>query len=204
MHTKLKLHLFKKLVNFSMRVLDRLLPEKQPYYPQTRMAQDVFEQMSHVYELEVYQGMYDDVPYQTTNGLKDRHFQHFLSATRKLLLFIGENDRYYRAWIGLAFKLAKEEYQKAAANLTQEEFLTRHLEQWELKLPHVHPGHFESNRSEFLDMMLASYLPNLLRLKIPTRSLPQGKKRKRKWRMMKNDQYNSCHRQKRKLPNRRK
>ncbi len=94
------------------------------------------------------------------------------------MLFVGENDRYYRAWIGLAFKLAKEEYERAGLQLTQDEFIRSYLEQWELKFPRVHPGYFESNRSEFLDMMLASYLPNLLRKKITMRGLPQGKEQK--------------------------
>lgn len=177
MRSELKLHLLKKLVNLAMRFSDRFLPDSRPRYPQTRMLEDVFKDLFHVYELEVYQGMYDDVPYQTVQGLKDRNFQHFLSVTRKLLLFVGENDRYYRAWIGLGFKLAKEEYVRAAGELTQEEFVRSYLEQWELKFPRVHPGYFESNKSEFLDMILASYLPNLVRLKITLRGLPQGKKK---------------------------
>jgi hypothetical protein len=175
---ELKLHLVKKLVNFCMKILDKFLPEKEPYYPQTKMLHHVFEQLFQVYRLEVYQGMYDDVPYQTVQGLKDRNFQRFLSVTRKLLLFVGENDRYYRAWIGLGFKLIKEEYERAAGELTQEEFLRSYLEQWELKFPKVHLDYFESNRSEFLDMMLASYLPNLLRMKITIRGLPQSKEQK--------------------------
>ena len=166
MRSELKLHLFKKLVNVCMRFIDRLLPRKDPGYPQTQMIQNVFQDLFHVYRLEVYQGMFDDVPCQTLETLKDRNFQHFLSATMKLLLFIGDNDRYYRAWIGLAFKLANEEYERALLQFTQEEFLRRYDEQWELRFCQVHPGYFTSYKSEFLDMMLASYLPNLVRLEI--------------------------------------
>ena len=179
MRSELKLHFFKKLVNFGMRFLDKILPDSKPRYPQTKMLEDVFKDLFHVYKVQVYEGMYDDVPYQTLEGLRDRNFQHFLSVSRKLLLFVGENDRYYRAWIGLAFKLGKEEYERAGLALTQDEFLESYLEQWELKFPRVHPGYFESNKSEFLDMMLASYLPNLLRMKIPVRSLPQSKEKTR-------------------------
>ena len=176
MRSELKLHFFKKLVNFCMRIIDRLLPDVKPYYPQTKMAEHVFQQLFHVYRLEVYQGMYDDVPGQTIGGLRDRNFQHYLSATRKILLFLGENDRYYRAWIGLAFKLAKEEYDRAAVELTQDEFLRSYDEQWELRFSRVHPGYFTSQKSEFLDMMLACHLPNLVRLKIDKCGLPQSKK----------------------------
>ena len=176
MRTELKLHFFKKLVNFCMRAIDRLLPETKPYYPQTKMAEHVFQQFLHVYRLEVYQGMYDDVPRQTLKGLKDRNFQHFLSSMRKVLLFLGEHDRYYRAWLGLAFILGKEEYDRAALEFTQEEFLRRYDEQWELRFSRVHPGYFTTYRSEFLDMMLASYLPNIVRMEIDKCGLPQGKK----------------------------
>jgi hypothetical protein len=40
----------------------------------------------------------------------------------------------------------------------------------------VHPGYFTSYRSGFLDMMLASYLPNIVRMEIDKCGLPQGKK----------------------------
>ena len=148
-------------------------------FPQTRMIQNVFDQLFHVYVLEVYQGMYDDVPRQSLETLKDRNFQHFLSATMKLLLFIGDNDRYYRAWIGLAFKVAKEEYDRAARELTQDEFRRSYLEQWELSFPAVSPGHFESQKSEFLDMILASYLPNLMRMEIDKARSPAKQETKR-------------------------
>lgn len=176
MRSELKLHLVKKLVNFGMRFIDKILPDSGVHYPQTRMMENVFQDLFYVYALEVYQGRYDDVPRQMIGGLKDRNFQHFLSASRKVLLFIGENDRYYRAWIGLAFKLAKEEYERVAGELAQEEFVRSYDEQWELRFSRVHPDYFQSYRSEFLDMMLACHLPNLLRKKIASSSLPQSKK----------------------------
>jgi len=175
-------------VNLCFRALDKFLPETRdeigditatlqyPYYPQTKILNHVFQELFHVYALEVYCGRFDDISYQTLRGLKDRNFQHFLSATRKILLFIGENDRYYRAWIGLAFILANREYVQVLDTLTREEFFRSYLEQWELKFSSIPESHFQRYKSEFLDMMLASHLPNLLRETIPKRSCPQSKR----------------------------
>jgi hypothetical protein len=156
--------------------LDKFLPDIEPYYPQTKMLDHIFQQLFHIYGLEVYQGRFDDVSYQTPINLKDRNFQHFLSATRKALLYLGENDRYYRAWIGLSFILAKKEYERALFELTREEFLRSHEEQWELTFGCIPEPHFQLHKSQFLDMMLATHLPNLLRETIPKRSCPQSKR----------------------------
>jgi hypothetical protein len=176
---ELKLHFLKKLVNPCMMLLDRLLPETEPHYPQTKMLEHMYTQFFHVFRLQVYEGMYDNVPYQTLNSLEDRNFQHFLSASRKILLYIGENDRYYRAWIGLAFILAHAEHHRALAELTREEFVKSHSEQWEITFNAVPETHFQSNKSEFLDMTLSAYLSNLLRMRITLRDSPQNSKNNR-------------------------
>jgi hypothetical protein len=140
------------------------------------MVDRVFQQLFHIYMLETYCGRFDDVSYQTLKGLRDRNFQHFLSATRKILLYLGENDRYYRAWIGLAFVLGKEEYERALVDLCREEFIRSYDEQWELKFGCIPESHFQLHKSQFLDMMLASHLPNLLRERIAMRSSPRSKR----------------------------
>jgi hypothetical protein len=175
MHKELKEHLIKKLINRCMRIIDKLVPEPQIHYPQTRMVEHVFQQLFHIYGLEVYGGRFDDVSYQALGTLKDRNFQHFLSATRKILFYIGENDRYYRAWIGLAFSLAKKEYDRTLNELSRAEFLKEYEEQWELAFHCIPEEHFQLHKSEFLDMMLAAHLPNLLRETIPKWSCPQNK-----------------------------
>lgn len=175
MHKELKEHLIKELINSCMRIIDKLVPEPQVHYPQTRMAEHVFQQLFHIYGVEVFGGRFDDVPYQALEKLKDRNFQHFLSATRKILLYIGENDRYYRAWIGLAFSLAAKEYDRALSELSRAKFLKEYEEQWELAFHCIPEEHFQLHKSEFLDMMLAAHLPNLLRETVPKWSCPQNK-----------------------------
>lgn len=178
MRAELQLHLVKKLVNFCMKILDRFLPEKEPYYPQTKMLEHIFQRLFNVYLLEVWCGRFDDVRHQNLRDLKDRNFLHVLSVTRKTLLFIGENDRYYRAWLGLLFVAAKEEYEGTLRSLSLEEFQRSHLEQWEINFPAVKQAYFEANKPEFLEMLLTANLSNLLRMKIAKSSLPQSKELK--------------------------
>jgi hypothetical protein len=177
---ELQLHFVKKLVNFCMKVLDRLLPEKEPYYPQTKMLEHTFQRFSNVYLLEVWCGRFDDVRHQNLRDLKDRNFLHFLSVARKTLLFISESDRYYRAWLGLFYVAAKEEYERALHDLSLTEFQQSHLEQWDINFPAVKQPYFEENKPEFLEMLLTANLSNLLRMKIASSGLPQSKELKPK------------------------
>lgn len=166
MHKELKEHLLKKVINLCMRAIDKLVPEPRARYPQTKMAEHVFQQLFNAYCLEVWGGRFDDVPHQNLKGLQDKNFLHFLSATRKILLYVGENDRYYRAWIGLGFVVVHEEYTRALSALSKEEFAREYLQQWELDLSHVPESHFQLHKSDFLDMMLTAHLCNLLGMRI--------------------------------------
>jgi len=149
-----------------MRVIDKLVPEPTATFPQTRMAKHVFQHLFNAYCLEVWGGRFDDVPHQTLGGLEDRNFLTFLSATRKILLYVGENDRYYRAWIGLAFVTVHEEYERALKSLSMDEFTREYASQWELNFKSIPESHFQLYKSEFLDMMLTAHLSNLVRIRI--------------------------------------
>lgn len=149
-----------------MAVIDKFVPEPNVHYPQTRMAKHVFQHLFNAYCLEGWSGRFDDVPHQTLRGLEDRNFLKFLSATRKILLYVGENDRYYRAWIGLAFVTVKEEYERFLKSLSRDEFTREYSRQWELDFKHIPESHFQLHKSEFLDMMLSAHLCNLLRIRI--------------------------------------
>jgi hypothetical protein len=133
------------------------------------MASYIFKDLDHVFKVEAFCGRFDDAPYQSFGKLKDRNFQHLLSVARKILLFLSENDRYYRMWLGLALILAHQEYQRALESLTREEFIRLHALQWELKLTCITESHFQLRKSEFLDMMLAAHLPNLTRKRAPSK-----------------------------------
>ena len=191
----MKEHLLKRLINLCMRVIDKLVPEPTATFPQTRMAKHVFQHLFNAYCLEVWGGRFDDVPHQTLGGLADRNFLTFLSATRKILLYVGENDRYYRAWIGLAFVTVHEEYERVLKGLSRDEFTHEYSSQWELDFKHIPESHFNLHKSEFFDMMLTAHLSNLLRMRITSEWFSAKQEKKVN---MKNGEYNSRSGKKRK------
>jgi hypothetical protein len=163
MDRELKLHLTKKLVNFIVRVLDRLTPSVKAYYPQTRMVEGVFAKLYKAYSTEVYAGRFDSVAYQTLKGLKDKNFLRFLRLTEKLLVYLGEEDRYYRQWLGLAFVLVNDEVKKTLSSLSFEDFLSLTKQQWLLDYRGaVSSEYFNSHREEFLNIVLTDFLVNLV------------------------------------------
>jgi hypothetical protein len=156
------MHLTKKFVNLAVRLLNRLIPEAEPTFPQTHMAENVFERFLKAYKLEVYAGRFDDVPWQTIRGLRDKNFLRLLQLSRKILLYLGENDRYYRQWLGYAFLLAAEETQKQLVTLTYGDCLEFCRVQWDFNLEGAFPPeYFEAHKGEFLNMVLANFLSNL-------------------------------------------
>jgi hypothetical protein len=162
MDRQLRMHLTKKLVNSAVRVLNRLIPEEKATFPQTVMTDNVFKRLFEAYKIEAYCGRFDEIPYKQLPSLKDKNFMRFLTLSRKLLLYLGENDRYYRAWLGYAFILAAEEKQKFMENLTYKNCFQLIERQWELDVKGVvPPEHFHAHKDLFCDMVLADFLVNL-------------------------------------------
>jgi len=89
-----------------MRVLDRFLSERTATFPQTLIMESMFKRMFQAYHLEVSQGVFKEIGKFEGDG----NFLRMLNVSRKLLLAIGEDDRYYREWIGLLILLASQEY----------------------------------------------------------------------------------------------
>jgi hypothetical protein len=162
MNRELKMCLTKKLVNFAVRILDKLIPKAEATYPQTQMIEHVFKKLSRAYAVEVYAGRFDDVPYQTLSNLKDRNFQQFLNLSEKLLVYLGENDRYYRQWLGYALLLAEDEVKAELERLSMEDFLTLTKAQWEFNMLGAFPKeYFMAHKQDFLNILLANFLTNL-------------------------------------------
>jgi hypothetical protein len=161
-HRDLKMHLTKKFVNLAVRILNKLVPEAESTFPQTRMAEHVFQRLFKAYRIEAYCGRFDDVPYQPISALKDKNFMRLLLLTRKILLYLGENDRYYRQWLGYAFLLVTEETGKQLEALTYDDCLELCRVQWDFDLTGAFPPeYFEAHKPQFLDMVLANFLTNL-------------------------------------------
>lgn len=103
-----KLNLAKKLINPAVHVLNMLIPEREPIYPQTKILAKVYADLLSVYKIEAHCGRFDDIPYGTLETLRDQNFLRFLQLSRKVLTYLGDVDRYYRAWLGLFFLLVRD------------------------------------------------------------------------------------------------
>jgi hypothetical protein len=159
-----KLHWRKNFLNFAVRILNSLMPELKPSYPQTEIIEKVFKQMNNVYETEVIAGRFDDVPFQTVVNLKDRNFQRLLQLSRKLLIYFSEDDRYYKQWLGLAMLLVRQEVSKFIQTLSFEEFQVLVFIQWQLDMRGaVSEEYFNAHKEDFLNMVLANFLMNLVK-----------------------------------------
>jgi sulfatase maturation enzyme AslB (radical SAM superfamily) len=146
-----------------VHLLTKLVPEAEATYPQTQIVNNVFANLKRAFRTEVYAGRFDDIPYQTLIKLKDRNFQRFLEFSEKLLVYLSENDRYYRQWLGLALILGSKEIQKIKENLTYKEFVDFMQRQWEMNLREAVPqAVFESHREDFVGQVLTDFLVNLV------------------------------------------
>ena len=126
MNANLRLHLLKQILNFPMRILDRFLPERTATFPQTQIMASMFKRMLQAYNLEVSQGVFKEIGKFEGDG----NFLRMLRVSRKLLLAISEDDRYYREWVGLLILLASEEYQSWLKTVTPQEIKFWCRAQW--------------------------------------------------------------------------
>jgi len=148
-----KLWLLKLIVNVPMRVLDRFLCFPKPVYPQSKMLLHTYEQMMKVYRLDCIQGVFGSKP--------DGNFERMLRVSSKILLNISERDRYYRAWLGLAYILAMEEYFDQLEEAEPKDLVFEIKRQWLSDLSFLPNRVVESDLEGFLEYALCNYLVNL-------------------------------------------
>ena len=155
MNRELRLRFLKALANVPLRLADRLLPEAPtPRFPQTQILQRVYSQLAKAYRLECCQG---------TFGIKpDGNFERLLRVSLKILAEISENDRYYRAWLGLTILLVESDL--AAMDRTPSTLRRLIKEQWLLNLDFLPDEDFLEYPGEFVEVALCDYLGNLARM----------------------------------------
>ena len=164
----LKLHVIKKLLNLGVATLNRLLPDREPKFPQTQMLEGIYREFFRAYRVEAFCGSFDDVPCQTLKGLKDRHFLNLLALSRKVLFYLGDMDRYYRQWLGLFFLLVHDEIDMQQRNMTFEGFLASTWAQWNFDMHGAFSReYFEKNKRLFQEILLANNLCNLCSKALP-------------------------------------
>jgi len=168
-----KLHIRKKLLNMAVRFLNHLLPDPRPTYPQTQLLEQVYQKLFQTYRIETYCGRFDDVPRQTLEHLRDRHFLNILELSRKALIYLADTDRYYRQWLGLFLLLTHDVLNEYAECLTFEEACRQINGQWDYGLDErIFEHFFAGHRREAQEIVLCNYLHNLV-----TINLNRGEKR---------------------------
>jgi hypothetical protein len=141
-----------------MRLLDRFLCFPKPVYPQSKMLLHTYEQMARVYRLDCIQGVFGAKP--------DGNFERMLRVSSKILLNISERDRYYRAWLGLVYVLAMEEYFDRLAAAEPKNLVFEIKRQWLSDLSFLPEKAIKSDLEGFLEYALSNYLGNLARKQV--------------------------------------
>jgi hypothetical protein len=164
MHPNLKLRFLKALVNVPVWVLDKLVkfPESSRF-PQTQMLLRAYAKMAKAYKLDCFQGAF---------GKPDGNFERLLRVSAKILAGISEEDRYYRAWVGLGFILAGEEMSEFNEEVAEIKRLIK--EQWLDDVDFLSDKVIIHDRRAFLEIALCDYLGNLARMELSEGSLPRN------------------------------
>jgi len=149
--TSLSMALTKRFINTAVRVLSHLVPRAEPTCPQTRIVDAIFKRMYSAYGVEA--GL---------NRFEDCNFKRILMFTHDLLVYLGENDDYYRTWLGFVLLSAEREIQIFERNLTYDGFTKAMNKQWTTRAwCRIPSALFECHKPDFVQLVLADYLPNL-------------------------------------------
>jgi hypothetical protein len=150
-----QLWFLKLLVNLPVRFLDRFLkfPQKAEF-PQTRMLLNTYGQMMVVYRVDCLQGVFGAVP--------DKNLERLIRVGAKVLVGVSESDRYYRAWVGLAYLLAKEEYLRNLQQATPQSLVFDIKRQWLSDLSFLNEKQIMYDLEGFYQYSITNYLSNLV------------------------------------------
>jgi hypothetical protein len=164
LNREFRLWFLKLLVNWPVQILDRFLKfPNNSEFPQSRMLLNVYGTMMKTYRLDCVQGVFGAVP--------DRNFERLLRVSAKVLVNIGESDRYYRAWLGLAFVLAREEYFAQLARLDAEDLVFEIKRQWLSDLSFLSEKQINLDLEGFYEYAICNYLSNLAHKQVTTKTM---------------------------------
>jgi len=101
----LKLHLAKQIINYTAPRLNKLVPDRTPDYPISKIVDRTFK---------AFEAMVKD---QKKHGpINDNNFFRLVQTLRRTLVFIAEEDIYYRGWLHILFLIL---YLEVKTNLPQ-------------------------------------------------------------------------------------
>lgn len=137
-----KLYMVKQLINYLGPKLEGLVSTETPRTPQSRLVLRTWERLEAILKKEVETGCFND-----------KNFSRLLSASKKALVFLCENDKYYKRWFGLLAVVLGEELMKAQEHFTYSEALEMSVRPLGLELTE-----FERHREALWILHLTGYL----------------------------------------------
>jgi hypothetical protein len=117
----------------------------KPEHLQSQIILKVWERLEDTLQKEVKTGVFND-----------KNFKNLLNAAKNVLIFLCENDNYYRRWLGLLIRFIAEEYAKAETNFSLE--LAKTLPVKPLGLTEAQ---FAQHKSSLWECALTGYLYGL-------------------------------------------
>jgi hypothetical protein len=164
-----RLWFLKLLVNLPVRLIDLFLkfPVKAEF-PQSQMLLNTYDKMMKTYRLDCRQGVFGVKP--------DRNFERLLRVSAKVLAGISESDRYYRAWLGLAFVLAREEYLVQLARSEPKDLVFEIKRQWLSDLSFLNEKQIAFDFTGFYEYAICNYLGNLAHRQVTKINMEKGGK----------------------------
>ena len=88
-------------------------------------------------------------------------WMRLLRVGAKVAVGVSEHDRYYRAWLGLAFLLAAEEYENQFERMKPADLVFEIRRQWLSDLSFLSEKQIRSDLNGFYDYAICNYLSNL-------------------------------------------
>jgi len=147
--TDFKMKLLKESINFIARRVHRLSSGVQPKTPQSQLILRVWARLEDGLIKEVQTGCFND-----------KNFRNLLESTKQALIFLCENDRYYKRWLGLLSMFLTEEVLREKRDFTYEQALLCSARPMMLT-----EEEFEKHKDSLFENYMTGYLYGLSLLK---------------------------------------
>jgi len=147
--TDFKMHLLKQTIKYIVPRIHRLSGDVQAKTPQSRLVLSVWARLEAVVKREVASGCWND-----------KNFSSLLETSKRALIFLCENDKYYKRWLGLLAMFLTEELLREKCEFTLQKAL-----ECSARPMFVTQEEFEKHRDSLFELYMTGYLYGLSLLK---------------------------------------
>jgi hypothetical protein len=118
------------------------------------MLQAMYKDTLRVYAHHASEGVF--------GSPQDGNFPRFLSVSNKILSLIAEEDRYYRAWLGLSYFMVRQQLEEYSRNVTSRQLKEQIKQQWLDDIGFLPDKLISQYKTDFVEIALANSFVNLL------------------------------------------